>query len=366
MNTLIQEDKELMLQYKEFENLLDECGSNIEENTQKSKWLLRIKINKEIIFDKNLTMEDIHFAIKNSHKNTVSCIYSDYNSDNLIFRIRINIPSQSKKKIAQESLDQSDQIYLFKNFQDDLINNLIIRGIKNINKVMLRKITDNVEEEEGKFNKKDIWVLDTDGTNLIDILALDYIDNTKTYSNDIQEIYRLLGIEAARQSIFNELSEVIEFDSTYINYRHLTMLCDRMCCNDKMVSVFRHGINNDNIGPIAKASFEETPEMFLKAARHGEIDNMKGVSSNIMCGQEGYYGTSSFQVILDLNEVIQLNKNNEESKTKISDEEFINSQFSNIENPDDICSINNLSINVDINNIKSNNMGSSNDYNPGF
>ena len=66
-----------------------------------------------------------------------------------------------------------------------------------------------------------------------------------------------------------------------------------------MISVFRHGINNDNIGPIAKASFEETPEMFLKAARHGELDMMRGVSANVMCGQEGYFGTSCFNVMLD-------------------------------------------------------------------
>ena len=52
-----------------------------------------------------------------------------------------------------------------------------------------------------------------------------------------------------------------------------------------MISIFRHGINNDNIGPIAKASFEETPEMFLKAARHAELDIMRGVSANVMCGQ---------------------------------------------------------------------------------
>ena len=82
----------------------------------------------------------------------------------------------------------------------------------------------------------------------------------------------MLGIEAARQAIFNEITEVIEFDNTYINYHHLSVLCDRMTCNQKMVSVFRHGINNDDIGPIAKASFEETPEMFMKAARHGELD----------------------------------------------------------------------------------------------
>ena len=99
----------------------------------------------------------------------------------------------------------------------------------------------------------------------------------------------------------DELAEVIEFDGTYINYHHLALLADRMTCSEKMISVFRHGINNDHIGPIAKASFEETPEMFLKAARHAELDHMRGVSANVMCGQQGYFGTSAFQVILDLN-----------------------------------------------------------------
>ena len=120
-----------------------------------------------------------------------------------------------------------------------------------------------------------------------------------TYTNDIHEIHKTLGIEAARQAIFNEISEVIEFDNTYINYHHISVLCDRMTCSDKMISIFRHGLNNDDTGPIAKASFEETPEMFLKAARHGELDQMRGVSANVMCGQEGYFGTSAFSCVLD-------------------------------------------------------------------
>ena len=257
---------------------------------------------------------------------------------------------------------------MLKNFQNNLLDNLIIRGIKNIEKVILRKVTNNIKENEGKFDKQEYWVLDTVGTNMLDILGLPYIDKNRTYSNDIQEIYRVLGIEAARQSIFNEISEVIEFDGTYINFHNLIMLCDRMCCNNKMVSVFRHGINNDDIGPIAKASFEETPEMFLKAARHGELDNMKGVSSNIMCGQEGYYGTSSFQVMLDLQEVIELNKLQEQTEIKkeTNDEDFINKEFGEMEDNQTLCSLNNLSINVDINNLKNIDMGRNDSYDPGF
>ena len=119
-------------------------------------------------------------------------------------------------------------------------------------------------------------------------------DLAQAYYNDIKETAAVLGIEAARQTIFNEISEVIEFDNTYINYHHLSLLVDRMTCNKKMVSIFRHGLNSDNVGPIAKASFEETPQMFMKAAQHGELDPVRGLSANVMCGQEGRFGTAAF------------------------------------------------------------------------
>ena len=97
----------------------------------------------------------------------------------------------------------------------------------------------------------------------------------------------------------------MDFDGAYVNHHHLHLLCDRMTCNEKMVSIFRHGINKDNIGPIAKASFEETTEMFLQAAKHGTLDNMRGVSANVMCGQEGLFGTSCFQVYIDSNKLFK-------------------------------------------------------------
>jgi len=205
-----------------------------------------------------------------------------------------------KKKTRPQSLDQMDDIHLLKTFQNQLMNNIIIRGTKNIKKVILRKLVNHVIYDNTEFKKQHAWVLDTVGTNLMNVLSLDYIDSTRTYSNDIQEVKRVLGIEAARQIIYHELTEV--FDNGYINSHHLGLLCDRITATSKMISIFRHGINSDNIGPIAKASFEETPEMFLKAARHGELDLMTGVSANIMCGQEGYYGTSSFQVLFDFKE----------------------------------------------------------------
>jgi DNA-directed RNA polymerase II subunit RPB1 len=198
----------------------------------------------------------------------------------------------------------------------------------------------------------------------MDVMALDYIDSNRTFSNNIVEIYNVFGIEAARQSIYNELTDVIEFDGTYINYHHLTILCDRMTFTNKMISIFRHGINNDNIGPIAKASFEETPEMFLKAARHAELDNMRGISANIMVGQEGMFGTNAFQVVLDIEEMRKLE--NTISYEQVDELNEIEKIFGNIENPDEMCSSNKLTIQNNVTNIKSGDFGTDNAYNPGF
>tara|TARA_B100001540_G_C15636283_1_gene564524 strand:- start:11 stop:922 length:912 start_codon:yes stop_codon:yes gene_type:complete len=303
-------------------------------------------------------MDDVHFAIKNTFKTGVECVFSDLNASNLIFRIRL---ANNKSLLAskEKSLDQTDEIHYLKNIQNNILNNIILKGIKGIPKIIIRKITNYMVEENGNYNPKEIWVLDTVGSNLKKLLAIDFIDSSRTYSNDIQEVYRTLGIEAARQCIYNELEEAFS-DTSYINSHHYQILCDRMCATKKMVSIFRHGINNDNIGPIAKASFEETPEMFLRAARHAELDPMSGVSSNIMCGQQGYFGTGAFQILLNIDEMNKLGSKSISNKINIA-------KMLNINDPNDKCSLQNISINNSTEYVGSKNTGLVDDeYDPGF
>ena len=370
LNTLINEDKSTMSQYREFENMIDECSGQdtLLEDTEKSKWIIRMEMDPETMLEKNITMDDINFTLNNAYKDEISCIYSDYNADKLVFRIRMNNVlknslGKGQKKAKVNPLDQSDQIYILKNFQDQLLNGIVLRGVKNIDKVILRKVKDNLVEKGGAFKKEDIWVLDTIGTNLLDVLGLDYIDTTRTVSNDIMEIFNTLGMEAARQCLYNEVAEVLEFDGSYVNAHHMGLLCDRMTFTHKMISIFRHGINNDDIGPIAKASFEETPEMFLKAARHAELDTLRGISANVMCGQEGLFGTASFQVVLDINEMIKL-----EEKYKYEyedkDELITNGLFNKIEDPTEMCSTQSLQVKTNVANIRKEELGTDNDYDP--
>jgi len=277
-------------------------------------------MDAETMLHKNITMDDIHFALTNSKFNDdIACAFSDYNASELVFRIRMNAASFAKGKRkggATDPLDQSDDIYVLKMFQDQLLNQIVLRGVHGIEKVTTRKLQssvvllsstttttnkDDVTKRDGKYVKKDTWVLDTTGTNLLEVLALDYIDATRTFSNDIREVFHVLGLEAARQMIYNEMSDVMEFSGGgYINYHHLGLLCDRMTCNHNMIPIFRSGLLSDDTGPIAKCTFEEQTAMLLQAARHGDVDPMRGVSANVMCGQFGNYGTSSFQLVLDM------------------------------------------------------------------
>lgn len=370
LNSLISIDKDAISQYMAFEKMVAECAETSLNNddNEKSKWVIRMEMDPEVMLEKNITMDDIKFTLNNCYDEQISCVYSDFNSDKLIFRIRMNEvisgSGKGQKKTKVNPLDQSDQIYILKNFQDQMLNNVVLRGTKGINKVILRKIVDNMVEHNGIYKKQDIWVLDTVGTNLLDVLGLDFIDNKRTLSNDIVEIYNVLGIEAARQAIYNELVEVVEFDGTYINYHNYSVLVDRMTATSKLISIFRHGINNDNIGPIAKASFEETPEMFLKAARHAELDTLRGVSANVMCGQEGFFGTSCFQVVLDVEEMQKLEAVSEYKPIDV--EEEIEKAFGANANPDDPCGINKISIQNNVVTIQAQDMGKDNDYNPGF
>ena len=344
LDTLVKIDIPLMKKYKEFQDILNDCIQP-EEEQKKNRWILRLTLNKIIMLEKNISVEEINYALKTVYEDGINCFYNDIDSDELVFRISLN---KTNKMIKNNTLDEDDNIYMVKSFQENILNNIVLRGINNINKVNVLKITkyNILNEDTGDYEKKDIYALDTTGSNLLGVLSLDYIDVERTYTNNIIEIQSVLGIEAARKCLFNELLEVL-MEGEYVNHHHISLLCDRMTCNKKMVSVFRHGINNDDIGPIAKASFEETTEMFLKAARHGELDEMRGVSANVMCGQQGYYGTSAFSVYLNLTEMQKLEKESEyieENKKDLFDE-----LFTELEN--DECTIKKLKIQHNLNEI---------------
>ena len=185
------------------------------------------------------------------------------------------------------------------------------------------------DSETNNYVKKPEWVLDTTGSNLLDIFNHPAVDVYKTLSNDIHEVMNIFGIEAARTLIISEIHDIFEQSSSYVNFRHLSLLADIMTNKGYIMSIDRHGINKSNRGPLAKCSFEETPDIILKAALFGEVDNVKGVSSNIMLGQEPPIGTGSIDILFDeekyFESIIELQSRDNEEFEKVEQvEEDIN------------------------------------------
>jgi len=294
-DTIVKEDRELVAFYKLFEVS--------EGNESWSKYILRIELDRERMFDKNITMDDILFVLRRRFEEEVQLIYSDFNSQKLIMRIRISTGLATETKTDPASLDL---LSVYKKFQNKLLNSVIIRGLPGIKAVTFRKGDQRMHFNagEGKYEPRDEYILDTDGSNFLEVMNHPAVDATRVFSTHVHDIYSQLGIEATRQVLYNEIQTL--FEEGQINYRHLGLLVDVMTRAGRLMSVDRYGINKLDIGPLAKASFEETERILLKAAVFGEIDPVTGVSANIMTGQAIRGGTAFSDVLLDEVAVLRL------------------------------------------------------------
>ena len=289
-NTDKNEDIEFIKSYKEFSELFD--IDNISEEGM-SPWILRLTFDKESLMNRKITIQEIQETIKENFHNDqeIDCIYSDDSVNDVIMRI----------KIKQDS--KGNFLEFMKDFEKQLID-LSLRGVTNIKQVEPDESNIIKYMNDGTLMPKKEWVLKTSGSNLIDILADDAVDISRTITNDILEFHEIFGIEATRELIYRELMKV--YRSNNPNPRHIQMLSDIMTYRGKLMQIDRHGLNkNSEIGPIAKASFEEVMNIFTKAALFAEKDNMKGVSANILAGQFCKSGTNCFEILIDEEKMLE-------------------------------------------------------------
>jgi DNA-directed RNA polymerase II subunit RPB1 len=304
-DTVIEEDRELLAFYR----FLEQGQPDVAAATN-SKWLVRLELNREEMYNKNITMADVVFVVRKMYP-TTQIIYSDYNAEKLIMRIRIQ---------TEETIDQFTSLKLF---QNKLLNNCVIRGMPGIKGVTFRKDTQKAElvgeGPERKYQELEQYILDTDGSNYIKVMNHPAVDANRLYTTNIYDIVEILGLEAVRTILMNELQPI--FGSVGVNSRHLGILCDFITRTGRLMSIDRYGINKNDIGPLAKMSFEETSKIVLNAALFGEVDAVTGVSANIMTGQPFRGGTAFSQILLDDQMLEHLTKNLEEEPDEEAEED---------------------------------------------
>lgn len=334
-------DKDLIAFYKAFEKstVVEEEGNEASEEEQWSRWMLRIELDRERLFAKNISMEDIAFVLRQRFDDEIHLIYSDFNSPRLIMRIRL-------PAVAKSGLDDLANL---KKFVNRILNGIVIRGVTGIKSVKFREDKDLLEYKDGKYEKVTQYVLDTDGTNYQAVMSHPMVDGRRLVSSHVHDIFENLGIEATRAVLLNEIIMLFEAAGADVNFRHPGLLCDVMTRAGKLMSADRYGINKNDIGPLAKASFEETEKILLRAAVFGEVDPITGVSANIMTGQVIRGGTAFSQLLLDESALMRLQENLppvptlEEEEEGPTDEQVEDELY---EDAGDMCSKTRLRMNI--------------------
>ena len=163
------------------------------------------------------------------------------------------------------------------------LRDITFKGIEEVSRVVIRKDeTDRGEE----------FVLFTEGSAFGEVLNIEGVDASRTTCNNIHEIHRQLGIEAAREALINETMNTLEEQGLDdVNIRHLMLVADIMTNEGTIESIGRHGISGSKDSVLARAAFEVTVSHLLDAAIHGEIDALDGVTENVIVGKPIKLGT---------------------------------------------------------------------------
>jgi len=166
------------------------------------------------------------------------------------------------------------------------LESVVIKGLKAIKRVVIRK-EENIDE----------YVLYTEGSALYDVADLEGVDMTRSSTNNINEIYEVFGIEAARNSIIKEATDTLREQGLTVDIRHIMLVSDIMSVDGEVKPIGRHGISGEKASVLARAAFEVTVNHLLDAGVRGDVDHLLGVTENVIVGQPIRLGTGNVKLM---------------------------------------------------------------------
>ncbi len=219
-------------------------------------------INKKIIITPNenidVSFEDIVEKIKENIKKPIKI-------KNNVIEIKVEDSIKNMLKISEK------------------IREILVKGIPGIKKAAVLKNGDE-------------YYIQAEGQNLRELFKLKEVDITRTYSNNIKEVESVLGIEAARNILLQEMKNVLDNNNLPVDIRHLMLVADLMSYDGTVKPIGRQGISGEKISVLARAAFENTVKHLLEAAIKGDEDPLKGVTENIIIGQPTPVGTGMVKI----------------------------------------------------------------------
>ncbi|WNY26777.1 DNA-directed RNA polymerase subunit A'' [Methanolapillus ohkumae] len=228
---------------------------------------MKIVIN---INEKNMLRREINF-------NDIVAIFRDKISDAVI---------EENENTFQIDLTPKDQRYRDLLQLAKKIHDVTLKGIDDIKRVVIRKSNDSDE-----------YVLYTEGSALSEVIEIEGVDMRRTTTNNISEIYTVLGIEAARNAIITEATSTLREQGLNVDIRHIMLVADLMTSDGEVKQIGRHGISGEKASVFARAAFEVTVNHLLDAGMRGNVDELAGVTENVIVGQPIKMGTGDIRLI---------------------------------------------------------------------
>lgn len=249
-----------------------------------TKWCLRFLLNKTTLILKNMTLELIITRLRESFPDTY-IMYTPENAKQIIIRVYF------RAAMFRGAITTND----VRNWKDEMINT-IIRGVDGIINTNVVKMIRNKVNEDGSISRVDnVWGITTNGTNMAGILANKYVDSYKVQTDAIQEVYKMLGIEAARQKVISELRGLVDI----CNHRHYLMYADEMTFTGRVTSIESSGLKTREASNVLlRIGFSSPLATMEEAAANSMTDAVTGITAPLLVGSIPRHGTlyNSFHV----------------------------------------------------------------------
>ena len=240
---------------------------------------LVLKLNKSNLKQKNMTASEVKDKLEQATR-----LYVQADKDgNKASKLTLIPGVHSEEDLGD--LAENPPSYTMLLQLEEKIRDLRLKGIPNVERANVQ-----LDDKTGEY------YLSTIGSNLSRVSEIETIDRSRTYTNNIIEIYEYLGIEAARQAIVNELQATLDGARLEVDVRHLLLVADVMTSEGEVRAIGRHGVSGTKHSILARAAFEVTVNHLLKAGIIGERDQLTGVAENIIVGQPISLGTGSVEL----------------------------------------------------------------------
>ncbi len=263
---------------------------------------MTIKLAADYAHDRDLARE-VAWAIESTSILHLGSIATDLAEMNVI--IELNPGAMEQRKITAEEVaarlkeetgldvDQKENLLVMApeepSYRELLqlvekIKKISLKGVEGIKRVVIRK--------EG-----DEYILYTEGSSLKKVMQFDGVDPTRIKTNNINEIGEVLGIEAARNAIINEATDTLREQGLSVDVRHIMLVADIMTVDGEVKQIGRHGVSGEKASVLARAAFEVTVNHILDAAVRGDVDDLRGVTENVIVGQPIQLGTGDVTLV---------------------------------------------------------------------